>query len=108
MNSFFEEKAELVAKDLNSEGEYGSIVVALMIISILVSAFRAWQACNTNKSLTSMRRVGIIEKVVLKRIIRNQLPETNNEQKEKVFNSIVKMVKDMNNNDFNELKNIEV
>lgn len=108
MNNFFEEKAELIAKDLNTEGEYGDIVITLMIIGILVNAFRAWQSCNANKSLTSMKRIGIIERVTLQRIIKNQLPEVSKDQRSKVYNSIVKMIKEMDDNDFDELKNIEV
>lgn len=108
MNNFFEEKAELVAKDLNAEGEYGSIIVALMIIGILVNAFRAWQSCNANKSLTGMKRIGIIERVALQRIIKNQLSDATSEQRSKVYNSVIKMVKGMNEEDLDRLKTIKV
>lgn len=108
MNNLFEEKAGLVAKDLNSEGECGSIIVALMIIGILINAFRAWQSCNANKSLTGMKRIGIIERVALQRIIKNQLSDATSQQRNKVYNSIIKMVKGMNENDLKRLKDLEV
>ena len=87
------------------DNNFGSVIVIAYVLMIIVQSVKLYRLCHEKESdmYDGLQRIGLVEKLVINRSIRQHAPELSKENRRKLLNCIVSKAQEL---DFDEFRAI--
>lgn len=106
MSKEIESFASSVASEVKDDSnKFGSLMITLMIVSIIVNILRLMQSCNIfgKKMKDRIKNPGPIDRLLLKKAIKDNLTKDQQHLRGQIFEEILKKTPELSENQINQM-----